>query len=57
MSYSLAWRFWYFANDNGHRPRRWKQDKPPDYPPALHRLEITLAVLRGENSLDDDEFP
>src|SRR5689334_18000320 len=29
MSFEFAHHFWYAANDNGHRPRQWKQSKPP----------------------------
>ena len=54
MSYELAYRFWFFANDNGGRSRRVVQHKPPDYPGVAH-LEITLALLRGDIDLDDFE--
>ena len=43
MSYELAWRFWFFANDNGGRMRRAVQRRPPDYP-GLTRLQLMLAV-------------
>jgi hypothetical protein len=53
MSYELAWRFWFFANDNGGRMRRAVQRRPPDYP-GLTRLQLMLAVLRGD--VDPGEF-
>jgi hypothetical protein len=43
MSYELAWRFWFFANDNGGRMRRAVQRRPPDYP-GLTRLQLMLAA-------------
>jgi hypothetical protein len=32
MSYEFAYRFWYFASDNGGRSRRVVQIQAPDYP-------------------------
>ena len=58
MSYPIAYRFWYFANDNGGQSRRAVQDKAPDYP-GLARLPIMLAVMRNDIDRDDfiDELP
>ena len=53
MSYELAYRFWFFANDNGGQARRAVQRRPPDYP-GLARLQVMLAVLRGD--IDPDDF-
>ena len=53
MSYELAWRFWFFANDNGGHARRAVQHRPPDYP-GIMRLQLMLAVFRGD--IDPGEF-
>jgi hypothetical protein len=49
---ALTYRFWYAANDNGHRSHQWKQAKAPDYP-GITRLEMLLAVLRREIDFND----